>query len=226
MTKNSKVVLQDDEESNLPKGMGKPAFRALSNAGYLRLEQFSKLTETEVAQLHGVGPKALNLIRLALAERGLSFADGSNKKLVSDGKKAMRKSTAKSGHEQVVQYLNNLDHPFKKEIEVVRRIILDANNQLTEHIKWNAPSFCFNGEDRITFNLHGNGFFRLVFHCGAKVKDSAKGSPLFEDTTGLLEWSSGDRAVAKFTDIDDVKEKEDRLAAVVTKWLEATSSLE
>lgn len=219
MPKNTEVIILEGEESDLPKGISKPAFRALSNAGYLKLEQFGKITETEIAQLHGVGPKALNLIRLALAERGLSFADGSKERPKASNKKA----TILSGHEQVVEYLDNLDHPFKREIKEVRRIILNADNQLTEHIKWNAPSFCFNGEDRITFNLHGNGFFRLVFHCGAKVKDSAKGSPLFEDTTGLLEWASGDRAMAKFSNMDDVKEKEEKLVKVVSRWLEVTS---
>lgn len=76
----SKVEIQDGSESDLPKGIGKPAYRALSNAGYLRLEQFSKLTKAEVMQLHGVGSKAMNLIGLALAEKGLSFANDPKKK--------------------------------------------------------------------------------------------------------------------------------------------------
>lgn len=74
-----------------------------------------------------------------------------------------------SGPQQVVEFFNNLEHPLKKEIEEVRKIILSTNESITEHIKWNAPSFCFNNEDRVTFNLQGKGFFRLVFHCGAKV---------------------------------------------------------
>ncbi|MFC5451904.1 helix-hairpin-helix domain-containing protein [Paenibacillus aestuarii] len=60
--------------SDLPAGLAKPALRALAGAGYLRLEQFSRLTEAEVLKLHGMGPKALELIRRSLAERGLSFA--------------------------------------------------------------------------------------------------------------------------------------------------------
>lgn len=64
----------DSPVSNLPKGIGKPALRALTSAGYLRLEQFSKLTEAEVMKLHGMGPKAMGLIREALKEKGLSFS--------------------------------------------------------------------------------------------------------------------------------------------------------
>jgi DNA-directed RNA polymerase alpha subunit len=58
-------------------GLAKPARRALARAGYSRLEQFTKLSEEEVLQLHGMGPKALDQIRRALAAKGLSFADGS-----------------------------------------------------------------------------------------------------------------------------------------------------
>jgi hypothetical protein len=138
-----------------------------------------------------------------------------------------RKSGAaakRSGHEQVVEFMDNLEHPLKKEIEEVRTIILNADKRLTEHIKWNAPSFCLQDEDRVTFNLQGKGFFRLVFHCGAKVKEQAGGGPLFEDTAGLLEWVSGDRAIIKFTDMNDVQAKKEKLAATITEWMDATSS--
>ncbi|MCZ8517028.1 DNA-binding protein [Paenibacillus filicis] len=62
-------------ESDLPTGISKPVQRALARAGYLRLEQFTMISEAEVLKLHGMGPKALGLIRQALAAKGLSFAD-------------------------------------------------------------------------------------------------------------------------------------------------------
>jgi hypothetical protein len=40
----------------------------------------SKITETEVLKLHGMGPKAMGIIRIALEEKGLSFADGEKTK--------------------------------------------------------------------------------------------------------------------------------------------------
>lgn len=129
------------------------------------------------------------------------------------------------GHQQVIDYLSKLDHPLKKEIEEVRKIILSSDNQLTEQIKWNAPSFCMHGDDRITFNLHGKGFFRLIFHCGAKVRDRKSKGRLFEDTTGLLDWASDDRAIAKFTDMKDVNAKGDALKSTVRAWIKATKHL-
>ncbi|MEQ4485999.1 DUF1801 domain-containing protein [Cohnella silvisoli] len=126
------------------------------------------------------------------------------------------------GNQQVVDYMNNLEHPFKKEIEEVRKIILGTDNQLTEHIKWNAPSYCYNNEDRVTFNLHGKGYFRLIFHCGAKARDTIAKEPLFDDITGLLEWATGDRAILKFTDMNDVNAKKEKLEILISKWIEAT----
>jgi len=37
--------------------------------------QFTNLTEAEVRQLHGMGPNAIDLIRLALAAKGLTFSN-------------------------------------------------------------------------------------------------------------------------------------------------------
>jgi hypothetical protein len=38
------------------------------------IEQFTKLSESQVRQLHGMGPKAMDQIPMALAGQGLSFA--------------------------------------------------------------------------------------------------------------------------------------------------------
>ncbi|GAA3447980.1 hypothetical protein [Planomonospora venezuelensis] len=62
-------------ESGLPK-IGAPAQRALEGAGYTRLEQLTGVTEAELLALHGVGPKAVRILRDTLAERGLSFRGG------------------------------------------------------------------------------------------------------------------------------------------------------
>ena len=68
---------QETDESlhDLPVGLGRPATRAFIAAGYTRLDQFATLKEADLLKLHGVGPKALRLIRSALNARGQSFAD-------------------------------------------------------------------------------------------------------------------------------------------------------
>jgi NAD-dependent DNA ligase len=54
--------------------IGAPATGALIHAGYTRLEQLTKFSEKELLALHGVGPKAVRILREALAEKGLAFA--------------------------------------------------------------------------------------------------------------------------------------------------------
>ena len=62
-------------ESDLPSELAQPAIRALTQAGYTRLDQLTGVTETEILRLHGMGQKALGQLRRALESRGLSFAD-------------------------------------------------------------------------------------------------------------------------------------------------------
>ena len=67
------------ETSEFPPGMGAPAHRALVDAGYTRLDQLTGITEAELLKLHGMGPKGIRILREALAERGLSFAEKKSK---------------------------------------------------------------------------------------------------------------------------------------------------
>lgn len=62
------------QASDFPSGLSQPALRALANAGYSQLDQLTKVTESDLGKLHGMGPKALRQLREALAEQGLSFA--------------------------------------------------------------------------------------------------------------------------------------------------------
>jgi hypothetical protein len=62
-------------DSDLPEGLAAPARLALAQAGYTRIDQFTELTEAEVRQLHGMGPKATQQIRLALAAKARSFSN-------------------------------------------------------------------------------------------------------------------------------------------------------
>ncbi|AJY76883.1 DNA-binding protein [Paenibacillus beijingensis] len=65
--------MSHEQSSDLPDHLAKPAIRALTQAGYLRLEQFTQLREEDVLRLHGMGPKAIETIRTALAAKGLTF---------------------------------------------------------------------------------------------------------------------------------------------------------
>ncbi len=51
-----------------------PARRALENAGIKTLVQLSKMRETEVLKLHGMGPATILKLRTVLKSKGLALS--------------------------------------------------------------------------------------------------------------------------------------------------------
>jgi hypothetical protein len=51
--------------------VGRPAERALRNAGYLTLESLGGAAEQDLLRLHGFGPRGISLLRDALQAAGL-----------------------------------------------------------------------------------------------------------------------------------------------------------
>ena len=131
------------------------------------------------------------------------------------------KSTKPSEPDRVDEYLQKLKHPLVEVIEALRQIILSADREIGEEIKWNAPTFFYAGEMRpsnpkeykryiVVFNLYRKDCIRLVFPSGAKVKDKS----------GFLEGNYADgRRLAMFHDMNDVKSKKKALQGVLKKWL-------
>ena len=62
-----------DDEAGLPSGIGAPATRALTGAGYAQLSQLAGVPVSELEKLHGMGPKALRVLQEALEETGRSL---------------------------------------------------------------------------------------------------------------------------------------------------------
>jgi predicted flap endonuclease-1-like 5' DNA nuclease len=65
----------EQRKTNFPAGLAQPAQRALSGAGIQSLEQLAKFSQAEIKNLHGIGPNALEKLRQALSDNGLTFAD-------------------------------------------------------------------------------------------------------------------------------------------------------
>lgn len=177
-------------DSNFPK-IGAPATRALEAAGYANLKQLTKVTEAEIAQLHGMGPKALGILRDTLKAQGLSFKQG------QAGEKLKKKGSPVSRTDKVDEFLRELNHPLTAEIEAVRSIIKGVNKDIAEEVKWKAPSFNYKGEYLVTFNLWETKRIHLVFHNPkiSKVKSS------------ILEGDYETRRMAYFADLKDIKAK-------------------
>ncbi|PHN02475.1 DUF1801 domain-containing protein [Flavilitoribacter nigricans] len=127
-------------------------------------------------------------------------------------------------NEAVSLFLDDLDHPLRAEIELLRRELLAANNELTENIKWNAPNYEYAGADRITMRINPPRKLQLIFHCGAKVKEQPS-ERLISDPTGLLDWKDKLRAVATFNERAEIEEQRTALKTLVNDWITAALNL-
>ena len=68
-------VQTDSIKDRFPKGVARPALRALYAAGLTTLDQLTKISESELLALHGMGPNAVQKLREALLAQGLNFRD-------------------------------------------------------------------------------------------------------------------------------------------------------
>ena len=110
----------------------------------------------------------------------------------------MKKANLTANHTaQVDEFMDKLDHPFKAEVQMVREIIKNVNPDITEQIKWNAPSFSYQGESLVTFNLWEKKRIHLVFHNPVISKVKSK----------LLEGDYDHRRMAYFADQSEIQAK-------------------
>jgi uncharacterized protein YdhG (YjbR/CyaY superfamily) len=106
--------------------------------------------------------------------------------------------------ESVEAYMAKLDHPLKAEVEALREIIKGVSENITEQIKWNAPSY--RTKDYIaTFNLRPTHHVHLIFHNPAIASIDNK----------ILEGNYPDRRMVYFTSMEDVEAKKTDVEFVV-----------
>jgi hypothetical protein len=67
------AALAESMRDAFPRGVGQPALRALAARRLLTMEQLTTVTETELLAMHGMGPKAVRILRDAMQLRGLSL---------------------------------------------------------------------------------------------------------------------------------------------------------
>ena len=105
-------------------------------------------------------------------------------------------------------------------IERLRASALASAEDVTEQIKWNAPSFGVAGEDRITLGLDPRGRVRVVLHRGAKPRDNSDFR--FDAPDGLVRWADRDRGVMQFDDLAALDEWQAEVDDVFRRWMEQT----
>lgn len=126
-----------------------------------------------------------------------------------------------SPEQAVNDYFIQLDHPLKDALLLIRKLILEADSEVAEHIKWNSPSFYYSGpikafdpkeykRDIVVTNLHRNNSILLIFPTGIVI----------EDSSGLLGGNFKDtRKSITFTSLEEVQLRAEDLQNIIKDWL-------
>jgi uncharacterized protein YdhG (YjbR/CyaY superfamily) len=143
--------LRSDDEMGFPK-LAAPARRALSDAGYTRLDQLAQVSEADLTKLHGMGTTAIAALREALHERGLSFHAG----------------VPASDHlhrvpGEVDEYLSGVEEPGRSTLQALRRTILEIVPDAEEVISYRVPAFRVRGQTVAGFAAFKNHLSYLPF---------------------------------------------------------------
>jgi uncharacterized protein YdhG (YjbR/CyaY superfamily) len=129
--------MDNGDDAAFPR-LGAPARRALSAAGYTRLDQLAQVSERDLKKLHGMGPSAITALREALQKRGLSFHPGEP---ASDHLKG-----AAGSSDEIDEYLRGVEEPGRSTLQTLRRTILEIVPDAEEVISYRVPAFRVGGE--------------------------------------------------------------------------------
>lgn len=118
----------------------------------------------------------------------------------------------------VDEFMRRLDHPFKAEVQAIRRTMLAVDPAIAEGVKWNAPSYRTT-DYFATTNLREKAGIGVILHLGAKVRDlGAEGVPI-DDPDHLLKWLAKDRAMIVFKDMDGFMARKTAFECIIRQWI-------
>ncbi len=132
----------------------------------------------------------------------------------------MAKSTYENDSKAVTDFITKLDADFAKLVQSIRNALLEIDQNVDEHIKWNSPSFFYKGEmkpfdpkdykrDLVVINSRKNEAL-LVFPTGN----------IIDDKSGILEGNFPDgRKIVKFRSEEEFNSKKENLKSAVKDWL-------
>lgn len=119
-------------KDSFPSGIAQPALRALFAAGLKSLDQLTQVTEEQLGELHGMGPKAIKTLRAALHQRGLDL---------KGAKKNHKDHPKPRGTSSISEYIAQFQTDVQAVIEKVRVTIRKAAPDAKEVISYQMPAF-------------------------------------------------------------------------------------
>ena len=145
--------MRKEDDTGFPK-LSAPARRALSNAGYTRLDQLAEVSESDLKKLHGMGPTAIAALRRGLDDRGLALRTSPAPGL---------RDTARSDGGAVDEYLRTVEEPKRGTLQVLRRTILEIVPEAEQVISYGSPAFRVEGKTVAGFAAFKNHLSYLPF---------------------------------------------------------------
>jgi len=108
------------------------------------------------------------------------------------------------------EYLATFEHPLLDAITEVREIFTAHSPEISEEVKWNAPTFRYRGEYLVTIHVKALDRVMLIFHNAVTPQVE---SPLLEG-----DYADG-RRMAYFTSVDEVRARRAELDEVITQLI-------
>ena len=109
----------------------------------------------------------------------------------------------------VDRWLDEADHPLDTAIRRAREIILDADERVTESIKWKTPTFSYRG-NIASFNP-SKKLVSIMFHRGAEIPGH---HPRLEGDGRLAR-------TMRFTDLEGLEAGRPELEAAIRAWCDS-----
>jgi hypothetical protein len=118
-----------------------------------------------------------------------------------------RSASRKNTNPAVERWLDEFEHPLKSAMQLARMAILEADDRVSESIKWSTPTFEFKG-NIASFQPNAKKFVSLLFHRGSEIPGN---HPILEGESALAR-------IIRFQDEADVRTRAGELQAVIRAW--------
>jgi hypothetical protein len=109
---------------------------------------------------------------------------------------------------EVDAWFERYQNPQKDLVMAVRDVVLEADPRVGECIKWQAPTFTYQG-NMASFFPRATKHVSLMFHTGAALPDPR----------GILEGEGATSRSLKILDHDDLAAKTPGLQGLVRSWI-------
>ncbi len=122
--------------------------------------------------------------------------------------------------EQVSRHIANLPKEIQPAVEYLRQVMLSLDEEISEHIKWNSPSFYYSGDMKPFDPQEYKRDILVMYLRKDKIMCVLPTGMNIKVNTEILEGNYTDgRRIINFTNLDDIKRKEAKFRETIKEWL-------